>query len=75
MPPLDELTQIPNSDLMLAKPLGDWTYSKSIWSRFTKSGKQQQAANWLQRKGAVMYYIGGGIVTIIVIIIVVMLIF
>jgi hypothetical protein len=50
--PLDELTPNPNWDLMLAKPLHDWAYSKSIWSRFTKSGKAAPASReWLQRKG------------------------
>jgi hypothetical protein len=50
--PLDELTPNPNWDLMLAKPLRDWAYSKSIWSGFTKSGKAATASReWLQRKG------------------------
>jgi hypothetical protein len=46
------LTPNPNWDLMLAKPLRDWAYSKSIWSGFTKSGKAATASReWLQRKG------------------------
>lgn len=50
--PLDELTPEPNWDLMLAKPLRDWAYSRNIWSRFTKAGKAAAASrDWLTRKG------------------------
>lgn len=42
----------PDWDLMLAKPLRDWAYSKNIWSRFTKAGKAATASReWLTRKG------------------------
>lgn len=50
--PLDEPTPEPNWDLMLAKPLRDWAYSKNVWSKFTKAGKAASASrDWLQRKG------------------------
>ena len=50
--PLDELTPEPELGSHAAKPLRDWAYSKSIWSRFTKSGKAATASReWLQRKG------------------------
>lgn len=50
--PLDEPAPEPDWDLMLAKPLRDWAYSKSLWSKFTKAGKAAAASReWLTRKG------------------------
>lgn len=40
------------ADVVLAKPLRDWAYSKNIWSRFTKAGKAASASReWLRAKG------------------------
>jgi hypothetical protein len=50
--PLDEPAPEPNWDLMLAKPLRDWAYGRTLWSRVTKAGKARAAAvEWLTRKG------------------------
>jgi hypothetical protein len=49
---LDELTPEPKLGSHARQPLCDWAYSKSIWSRFTKSGKAATTSReWLQRKG------------------------
>ena len=50
--PLDQPAPEPEWDLMLAKPLRDWAYSKNVWSKFTKAGKAATASReWLTRKG------------------------
>jgi hypothetical protein len=50
--PLDEPAPEPNWDLMLAKPLRNWAYSRPNWSTKTKSGQAATAAkDWLTRKG------------------------
>ncbi len=42
----------PDWDLMLAKPLREWAFSKNVWSRFTKAGRAATAGReWLTRKG------------------------
>ena len=49
--PLDEPAPEPDWDLMLAKPLRDWAYSRGF-SKWTKAGKAAAASReWLTRKG------------------------
>lgn len=49
--PLDEPAPEPDWDLMLAKPLRDWAYSRGF-SKWTKAGKAAAAGrDWLTRKG------------------------
>jgi hypothetical protein len=50
--PLDQPAPEPDWDQVLAKPLRDWAYSRTVWSRFTKAGKAAAASReWLTRKG------------------------
>ena len=49
--PLDLPAPEPDWDLMLAKPLKDWAYSRGF-SKWTKAGKAAAVSrDWLQRKG------------------------